>query len=92
MDSIGHGPSEHLGERFSVAPICASQCVQVSRAVSLVDHCRRIPVPNEEKIGREATHSSVAVAERMDSFETSVEVGDEEHRVLVAGRASIRIS
>jgi len=49
-------------------------------------------VPDEQEIRRQPAHSPVPVAEGVDSLETSMEVGNEHHRMLAVGRPSIGIA
>src|SRR6266542_900514 len=92
VDSIGHPASEDLCKRSGVVTICAPQRVQIPRAVPLVNDGRRIPVSDKQEVRREPTDSSIAVTERRDSFEASVELAHEEHDVLFADRSSIGIA
>jgi hypothetical protein len=48
VDAVGHGPREHLGERFWIAPVGTSERIEIPRAVPLVDDRRQIAVPNEK--------------------------------------------
>src|SRR2546429_8365551 len=92
VNAISHGTGQDFGKRPGVSTIRSSECVQVPRSVSLVDHSRRIPMPDEKEVRREPADSSVPVAERMNPLEASVEIGDEEHRVLVISRPLLDIS
>ena len=92
VDAVSDRTSEDFGERSGVTTVRPSERVQVSRALSLVDHGRRIPMPDEKEVRREPADSSVSVAERVDPLEASVEIGDEKHHVLVTGRPPLGIS
>jgi hypothetical protein len=71
-----------------LAPIRPPQRVQISRPVSLIDDRWRKAVPDQQEIRRQPAYSPVPVAEGVDSLEASVEVGNEQHRMLAVGRSS----
>jgi hypothetical protein len=92
VDGVCDRAGEDLGERSGVTMVRPSQRAQVPRAISLVDHGRRIPVPDQKKVRHEPADSSVSVTERVDPLEASVEIGYEKHHVLVTGRPPLGIS
>lgn len=92
INAVCHRPCEDLGEWAGIASVRPPQRIQVPRTVSLVDDRRGISMSNEQEIRRQSTGSPVSVAEGMDPFEASVDVGDERHRMLAFDRRSARVA
>lgn len=76
LDAMSNGAGQDLSQRPGVTRIRARQSAQVRRAATLIQDARRRAVANEDEIHDESSDSPIAIAERVNPLEGSVEVAE----------------